>query len=466
MGGTADTGFQVSKFNVEYTDALIQQWENLHLQSDIDPLLGSDCACGEGKRIIQCRDCLSSYGSVCSKCFDESIALNFGHGGDPCPLAFSTVRFTLVDCNGIHATWAQFCSCLDVPDRVEQLLLARMCLATVDRPATAFRFNVLDRFLYTHLEGKLSAYDFVGMLQVLTDYSFPERVLVQFLAHRRKPAITINSRHLVQKQRTMDGNFHLNMLVKNSDPHDQSLFKGNAFFADKIPYQHFVSKLKAISDADIEKRECRQMKANNNQDKKKWKYMAVTGQGNCACGHSFIEASAEFQKGERQGNMDDALLRSMAMYRASDQHNSYALDIDEVLSYDIACSYSINAVKRFNYYKKQGFSQYHPHIIECLSRMRWGIPMLYIQNHNEVCRITKNMAYKDQVGHFYGEQAEPPWYEFNQVAPQARQMSYGNRQETIILVQDWWNRNKTLGIGMYCYCSEEHRLGSSRTYAS
>ncbi len=35
----------------------------------MDPLLGSDCACGKGKRIVQCRDCLSSYGSVCPACF-------------------------------------------------------------------------------------------------------------------------------------------------------------------------------------------------------------------------------------------------------------------------------------------------------------------------------------------------------------------------------------------------------------
>ncbi|KAK0226747.1 hypothetical protein EDD85DRAFT_777498 [Armillaria nabsnona] len=51
--------------------------------------------------------------------------------------------------------------------------------------------------------------------------------------------------------------------------------------------------------------------------------------------------------------------------------------------------------------------------------MCWGIPMMHIQNHNEVCRIMKNMAYMDQVGHFHSESTEPPWYEFNQVAPQA-----------------------------------------------
>lgn len=53
-----------------------------------------------------------------------------------------------------------------------------MCPATVEHPATAFQFNLLDRFLYTHLEGKLSAYGFVGTLRVLTDYWFPDRVLV------------------------------------------------------------------------------------------------------------------------------------------------------------------------------------------------------------------------------------------------------------------------------------------------
>ncbi len=50
----------------------------------------------------------------------------------------------------------------------------------------------------------------------------------------------------------MDGNFHLNMLLKNSDPKDKSLFKGNAYFADKLPYQNFVSSLKTISDVDDE----------------------------------------------------------------------------------------------------------------------------------------------------------------------------------------------------------------------
>ncbi|KAK0228962.1 hypothetical protein IW262DRAFT_1265202 [Armillaria fumosa] len=367
----------------------------------MDPLLGSNCTCSHSKWIVQCRDCMSSYGS---REKDKSIMFNFGHGSDPCPLTFTMVKFTLIDCNGMHGMHAQFCSCLGVPNRVEQLLLARMCPATVEYPATAFRFNVLDHFLYTHLEGKLSMYDFVGMLQVLMDYWFSERVLVY--------TFFINS-HMVQKQRMMDGNFNLNMLIKNSNPNDHSLFKGNIYFADKIPYQKFVSMLKALSDMDTKKRVCHQMKADNNQDKKKWQYMSVTGQGNCSCSHSFIEASAE------QGNMDNVLSHSMALYRVSNEPNLYDLDMDEVVLYDIACSYSVNALKQFKSYWKQGFTQYHPDLIKCISHMHWGILMLHIQNHKEICRITKNMAYMDQIGHFYGEQTEYPRVEFNQVAPQA-----------------------------------------------
>jgi len=55
---------------------------------------------------------------------------------------------------------------------------AKLFPATMTQPTTAFTFQVLKQFHLLHLEGKLSAYDFIGALRRLSDTAFPQRIAV------------------------------------------------------------------------------------------------------------------------------------------------------------------------------------------------------------------------------------------------------------------------------------------------
>ena len=110
---------------------------------------------------------------------DDISSVNLGHHRFPCQSKHSAnLNFTLVDTNGVHQTKIRFCSCEGFPDRSEQLMRAKLFPATMTQPTTAFTFRVLKQFHIFHLEGKLSAYDFIGALRCISDSAFPQRIAV------------------------------------------------------------------------------------------------------------------------------------------------------------------------------------------------------------------------------------------------------------------------------------------------
>jgi len=56
---------------------------------------------------------------------------------------------------------------------------AELFPATMNQPTTAFTFRVLRQFHLHHLEGKESAYDFIGALRRMSDNAFPQRIPVR-----------------------------------------------------------------------------------------------------------------------------------------------------------------------------------------------------------------------------------------------------------------------------------------------
>jgi len=110
---------------------------------------------------------------------DDIASVNLGHHGLPCQSKHArNFNFTVVDTNGVHQTKIRFCSCEGFPNRTEQLMRAKLFPATMTQPSTAFTFQVLKQFHLLHLEGKLSAYDFIGALRLISDSAFPQRVAV------------------------------------------------------------------------------------------------------------------------------------------------------------------------------------------------------------------------------------------------------------------------------------------------
>lgn len=49
--------------------------------------------------------------------------------------------------------------------------------------------------------------------------------------------------HLNSLQQTIDGNFHANKYIKNTDPDDVSLFKGKSYFPDDYQFRDYLRNL-------------------------------------------------------------------------------------------------------------------------------------------------------------------------------------------------------------------------------
>lgn len=197
--------------------------------------------------------------------------------------------------------------------------------------------------------------------------------------------------------------------------------------------------------------------------------MAITGTVNCQCSHVFILSCVDLYYGERSvatrlnrndadpnlrrfANTDKALAMELKQHRPGESFK-YTLrmevdDVDEVTTYDIACEYFIHLEERF----EANF----PDLVPLIKRMRWGVPSLHVQGHQDSCTYLFGTSYMECVGHFHGETAEQYWSEANQLGPHVRQMNNGHRQDTMINHHGDWNYKKTMHIGK---CKRKLRIG-------
>ncbi|KAJ7127477.1 hypothetical protein C8R46DRAFT_1235584 [Mycena filopes] len=488
----------------------------LLLEFEADELVGSPCGCGaKALATTQCHDC-TAYATSCSNCFVQSHVRNpfhwaevwdelqgffvrhdisklghviqLGHNGDPCPSPCGERIFTIVDENGIHSTRLAFCGCHELPpNKVKQLMRARLFPATTRNPETAFTFKMLKGFQLHNLESKKAAYDYLGAIRRLTDNSFTADVANPYAAflcvvrvfnyltlkkragqfhgidamlpHRPSgnllvwcpacpepglnsdpncPKTPHNLRHLNQSQRTLDGNFQCNQFSKNTHPNDVSLCEGKGYFPLDSEYRKYIASVPVSK----EKSTCNYLKAVNKQDKKKFKNMAITGTVNCQCSHVFILSCVDLYHGERFANTDMALATELYRHQPNESFQVKLQfevnDIDQVTTYDIACEYFI--------YLEERFRNNFPDLVPMIKRMRWGVPALHVQGHQDSCTYLFGTAYMECVAHFHGETAEQYWPEANQLGPHVRQMNNGHRQDTMINHHGDWNHKKTMDM--------------------
>lgn len=109
--------------------------------------------------------------------------------------------------------------------------------------------------------------------------------------------------------------------------------------------------------------------------------------------------------------------------------------MDRMLSYNCNCQYCVNFVQRI--------SNNFPELATVAERVRHSIPLLHIEDHKD-CKFKFSCTYIPNCGHFYGEQAEAPWVESNQVGAATRQMNAGHRIGVLSAVYTFWNWGKTI----------------------
>ena len=179
------------------------------IAGEASPKVNDLCQCGSGLyRLVACDDCFQ-YETTCEKCFIRDhlhhpfhwakvwqndgwylkVDISFLEKNQyiiqlPCsrgsvckePTNYNVV--TLVDTNGIHGTRISYCGCNGDPDRVQQLMDARLFPGSMKFPRTLMTFRVLDEFTKHNLASKKSSYDYIRALRALSDGFFTQEVLV------------------------------------------------------------------------------------------------------------------------------------------------------------------------------------------------------------------------------------------------------------------------------------------------
>ncbi|KAJ7887451.1 hypothetical protein B0H13DRAFT_1627427, partial [Mycena leptocephala] len=96
-----------------------------------------------------------------------------GHRGKPCKSPVGERLFTAVAANGVHSTRLAFCGCESPsPNKIKQLMQARLFPATTRDSHSAFTVNILKDFQLHNLESKKAAYDYLAAIRRLSDNAF------------------------------------------------------------------------------------------------------------------------------------------------------------------------------------------------------------------------------------------------------------------------------------------------------
>lgn len=107
-----------------------------------------------------------------------------------------------------------------------------------------------------------------------------------------------------------------------------------------------------------------------------------------------------------------------------------------IVSYDCNCQFSAKVLARY--------ARSFPDLMGRLAKTRFTIPVVHLKDHRDNCEYLYASAYLKGAGHFYGEQAEVPWAEFNQLGGRTRQMGTGLRHDVLNAHLNDWNYRKML----------------------
>lgn len=109
------------------------------------------------------------------------------------------------------------------------------------------------------------------------------------------------------------------------------------------------------------------------------------------------------------------------------------------LTYDVACQYSINFVKRMK--------SYFAHLVNVASKIDAYVPSMHLLAHKENCQFRYALAYAEGVGRTHGETVEHPWSEGNQAGGSTQEMNAGHRHDTLDEFHGFWNWMKIQKMG-------------------
>ncbi|KAH9014270.1 hypothetical protein EDB85DRAFT_1876498 [Lactarius pseudohatsudake] len=336
--------------------------------------------------------------------------------------------FTVVDRGGIFDMEIVFCACSGTDNMGEQLLRAGLFPSTFKQIETLFTFSVLEDFITDNLECKTTAQQYYSKLQSMTSKMFPNKVQNRYkqllrasrqwrdlkrrmesgLGHQPEgerppdgamaifcpacpqPGINLPTDwktlyppyvpyelyhshiHILrcrdQLIRTfiMDGNFSAEHMRHRSGEKDVALSAGMAFMANPDSYRAHLQSGKEVAQPST----CNTYRAIEQANSSR-AHLDVTGIGATACCHGFFVPTSvvDFQKGERQINMDYSICKALS-------YNMEDIPVALVM-YDIMCQYRVHFQERV---------ENSPELsLPSSLQLRMGIGLFHIHGHQDSC---------------------------------------------------------------------------------
>ncbi|KAJ3727940.1 hypothetical protein C8R42DRAFT_572663, partial [Lentinula raphanica] len=412
------------------------------------------------------------------------VFVQLGHKArSVCPNPKVVENFTVIHVNGIHTVCLHYCGCpnqLLAGEWWQQLLRRRWFPATHIDPQTAATYRVMNMFHILTLQGKVTTYDFYAGLEKMTDnaalinlpdrYRSFSRMMKEWrhlkMAKRsgrgndaerslaetksgemgiRCPAcpqpdvnLPANWREAPPKKRylywiffAIDACFRLKRRLVSSEARDPDLDVGGSYFTEDGVFREY---LRAVTDQN-EMSTCTGLSALDHANTKHSRGYATTGVGIGVCArHEFIQlnGAVDLQKGERYANMDYAFASFLRHHHPS---------LTKVISYDIACQWYKNVVRRVKAL---------PSLVSCdlgLQIIKFAIPKLHIHGHQLACQLKFSLNWLRGAGRTDGEGVERPWAHLGPMASSTRDMGPGSRHGTMNDHFGHWNWVKLIGLG-------------------
>jgi hypothetical protein len=232
----------------------------------------------------------------------------------------------------------------------------------------------------------------------------------------------------------LDGNFSAEHLRMKNPDDEVILTDGTAFFVKEMEYKNHLKlalETKQVSRTPgfrpmllpefinfcYQRSTCNDHKAVNRANAERHK-LEATGIGAAACSrHGFFvpHSVVDFQKGERQMNMDYTLCQAL-------NYNSDGIP-RTVVCYDIACQFFIHFEERV---------RNSPYLsLPADMTIEKAIGQFHIHGHQEDCFPKYSPNFIPGIGQVDGEIIETLWSQLNEVSGSTRSMSKFHRRETL-----------------------------------
>lgn len=240
------------------------------------------------------------------------------------------------------------------------------------------------------------------------------------------------ARWLYQLYLGIDANFRLKRRDVSTDATDPGLNHGYAYFVEEIAYKQYLE-MHGKSDQK-ETSSCNSHDAVKLANMRGVNGVATSGVGTVECSRHDMKrpcSVGDLQKGERCVTIPHDVRRRLSgrpryvnmdyLFASSMQQEGEKMHV--VVSYDIACQWSVNLWERM--------LKYDPQFDFDRRTITFLVPKFHLPAHQASCQTRYSFNYTKHVGRTDGEAVERGWAAVNGFSGSTKEMGPGSRRDVL-----------------------------------